>query len=94
MDGVFGGLESRSIRVDGVFFAVWLSGISSLDLDFRVFECRSSLVDCGFGGLQSRSSRVNGVFAVWVSGICSVDLDFGVLECRSRWVDGVFWWFG
>ena len=31
----FGGLESRSSRVDSVF-AVWVSGISSVDLDFGV----------------------------------------------------------
>ncbi len=31
----FGGLDSRSSRVDGVF-AVWVSGISSVDLDFGV----------------------------------------------------------
>ena len=61
----FGGLHSRSSRVDGVF-GVWVSGFSSLDLDFGVlvsrsswldgvfgvFECRISLLDCVFGGCR------------------------------------------
>ncbi len=44
MDCVFGGLQSRSSRVDAVF-AVWVSGIRSVDLDFGVLECRSRWVD-------------------------------------------------
>ncbi len=91
MDAVFGGLVSRSSRVDGVFFAVWLSGISSVDLDFGVLGYRSRCVDgFFFGGLDSRSSRVDGVFGVLLSGFSSLDLDFGVLVSRSSWLDGVF----
>ncbi len=51
----FGGLQSRSARVDGVF-TVWMSGSSSLDLDFGVLVSRSSWVDAVFGVFEWRSS--------------------------------------
>ena len=83
MDGVFGGLDRRRSKVDGVF-GVWVSGFSSVDLDFDVLEYRSRWADgVFFGGLDSRSSRVDGVFGVVVSGFSSLDLDLGVLMSRS-----------
>ena len=93
----FGGLDSRSSRVDGVF-GVLVSRFSSLALDFGVlvsrsswvdgvFECRSSLVDFVFWWFAESKQEGRWCFAVCVSGLSSVDLDFSVLQCRSSWVD-------